>query len=80
MQTLPAADAPQRYYELILQKDLLGGWSVVRQYGRMGARGTLKKEHFGEREAAQNALMGYRDRQIKRGFKQMFVHAGGHRH
>jgi len=78
MQTAPGAGTPQRFYQLILQEDLLGGWSVVRQYGAMGARGTQKREHFASREAAQGALLTHRDRQLKRGFSIMFVHGGRH--
>ena len=66
-------DAP-RFYQLILQEDLLGGWSVVRQWGRMGSRGAFRKNHFESLESAQEALMSYRDHQLKKGFSVMFIH------
>ena len=77
MQTVPGPDGPQRFYQLILQEDLLGGWSVIRQFGAMGERGSQKSEHFHDRDSAQKSLMSHRDRQLKRGYSVMFVHGGG---
>ncbi len=76
MQTPPGRGEVPRYYQLILQEDLLGGWSLLRQWGRMGSRGALRKEHFDDRDAAQRALIAHRDQQLKRGFNVMFIHGG----
>lgn len=69
---------PSRFYQLILQEDLLGGWSVVRQWGRMGNRGAFRKEHFDSLGSAQEAVVNYRDRQLKKGFAVMFIHGDQH--
>ncbi len=76
MQTAPGQAQAPRFYQLILQEDLLGGWSVLRQWGRLGTRGALRKEHFDDLDAAQQALVDHRDEQIKRGFNVMFIHGG----
>ena len=74
MQTTPGVEGPPRFYELILQEDLLGGWSLIRQWGRTGTRGTHNKEHFTDQCAAQQALVEHRDRQLDKGFAIMFIH------
>ena len=73
MQTPPGGDAAPRYYHLFLQPDLLGGWTVVREYGRQGASGRLLRTHFPDRESAQAALVALRDAQLKRGYRVVFV-------
>ncbi|MEM7706073.1 MAG: WGR domain-containing protein [Pseudomonadota bacterium] len=73
MQTRPQPDQALRYYQLLLQEDLLGGWSLVRQWGPLGSRGTLRKEHFQSMDEAQAALIWQRDRQLGRGYQVMFI-------
>jgi predicted DNA-binding WGR domain protein len=77
MQTPPTAEGPPRFFELILQEDLLGGWSLIRQSGRTGTRGTLRKELFDDQVSAQQALVKHRDQQLRKGFVVMFIHGGG---
>jgi len=69
---------PLRYYQLILEKDLLGGWAVVREWGQQGAGGRIKREHFELQENAQNALMQLRDKQLARGYKVVFIQGQEH--
>ena len=72
MQSNPGSAEPQKYFQLILQQDLLGGWSLIRETGQQGTRGSLKREQFLDLEAAQAALVKARDQQLKRGFRVMF--------
>jgi predicted DNA-binding WGR domain protein len=72
MQSMPGSPEPQRYFQLILQQDLLGGWSLIRETGQQGSRGTLRREQFLDLESAQAALVKARDQQIKKGFRVMF--------
>lgn len=74
MQTRPQPDQVLRFYQLLLQEDLLGGWSLVRQWGPLGSRGTQRQEHFQTLDDAQDALMAQRDRQLGRGYQVMFIH------
>jgi predicted DNA-binding WGR domain protein len=79
MQTAPGdADAP-RYYQLALEQDLLGGWTLYREWGNQGGRATLKREQFLERDEALAAFQKARDAQIKRGFRVMFSQGLEHR-
>ncbi|MBX3689698.1 WGR domain-containing protein [Dokdonella sp.] len=66
------ADAP-RYYQIVLQQDLLGGWTLFREWGQQGRhRASSKSEVFLERDAALLAFERARDAQIGRGFRIMF--------
>jgi predicted DNA-binding WGR domain protein len=66
-----ASDAP-RYYQLVLQQDLLGGWTLYREWGQQGGRVSTKREVYLERDDALNAFEIARDAQLRRGFLVMF--------
>jgi len=71
---IPALDGkPPRFYHLALQPDLLGGWSLVREWGMQGSPGRVKKDHFADRDTALEALLRVRDTQLKRGYKVVFM-------
>jgi len=77
LQTPVSEDRPPRYYQLFLQEDLLGGWSLVKQWGFQGASGTMQREHYDTRDEAIEALMRHRDAQVKRGYRVMFFQGEG---
>ena len=71
---IPAFDGkPPRYYQLVLQEDLINGWTLVREWGQQGYAGRVKRDHFAERSSAEAALLRVRDSQLKRGFKVVFM-------
>ena len=72
MQTKPVSTESPRYYEIVLQQDLLGGWTLYRESGVQGGKATLKREQFLERDDALAAFEKARDAQLKRGFRVMF--------
>jgi predicted DNA-binding WGR domain protein len=74
LQTKPIAAEAPRYYRIALQQDLLGGWTLVREWGQPGGRTSLKRELFLERDAALSAFERARDAQLKRGFLLMYSH------
>ena len=76
MQSLAESSEAPKYYQLILQEDLLGGWTLIRQWGRMGARGSSRTQQFPDRESAQSALAEVRDQQQTKGFSVMFTQGG----
>jgi predicted DNA-binding WGR domain protein len=79
MQTPVTDDSPPRYYHLFLQEDLLGGWSVVREWGFQGSSGRVVRDHFATREAAESAVISGRDTQLKRGYRVMFMQGDTYR-
>ena len=73
MQTAPEPGKAPRFYHLFLQPDLLGGWTVVREWGRQGAAGRVKKDFFLQRDDAEMQLVSLRDTQLNRGFRIVFI-------
>ena len=73
MQTMGVSDASPRYYQLLLQEELLGGWSLISEWGAQGARGRSKREDFPGRDEAERALLASRDVQLQRGYRVVFV-------
>ncbi len=71
LQTKPQARETPRYYEIVLQQDLLGGWMLYREWGQQGGRASSKREVFLERDAALAAFESARDAQIRHGFHVM---------
>ena len=72
MQTQYQPEQPLRFYQLHLQPDLLGGWTLVRESGLQGARGQVTKEYFTRREEAEQMLIRRRDMQLKRGYRVVY--------
>ena len=73
MQIPAEGDKAPRYYHLHLQEDLIEGWTLIREWGYQGASGRLVKEHFDDRETAEDALLKVRDDQIRRGYQVVFM-------
>jgi predicted DNA-binding WGR domain protein len=72
MQTKPEASDAPRYYQLVLQQGLLGGWTLYREWGQQGGRASSKREVYLERDDALAAFEHARDLQLRRGFHVMF--------
>ncbi len=68
---------PPRFVQLILQQDLLGGWTLMREPGQTGGRSTLKREQYLERDAAMAALEKARDAQLRKGYRLVFAQGAG---
>jgi len=73
LQQRPSAGEIPKYVQLILQQDLLGGWSLLREAGQIGGKASLKREQFLDQDAALTAFERARDAQIKRGFQVVFA-------
>jgi predicted DNA-binding WGR domain protein len=73
MQTMGDSENAPRYYQLILQEELLGGWSLICEWGAQGTRGRHKRENFSDRGEAEQALLTYRDTQLQRGYQVVYV-------
>lgn len=73
LQAPPTGGGAPKYCHLILQQDLLGSWTLLRETGQQGGRASLKREVFFDQESAQSALLAARDQHLRRGFRVMFV-------
>lgn len=66
-------EQPPRFYQLLIQQDLIDGWNLIREWGQQGARGRSKRNHFDNRSEAEAALLRIRDTQIARGFSVVYT-------
>ena len=73
LQQKPAAGEAPKYVQLMLQQDLLGGWTLLRESGQIGGKAQLKRELYLERESAIAAFEKARDTQVRKGFQVMFT-------
>lgn len=73
LQLKPAAGEAPRFVQLVLQQDLLGGWSLLRESGHTGSRSQAKIEQFTDRDTAMAAFENARDTQLRRGYQVMFA-------
>ena len=73
MQNITADKKSPRFYNLMLQKDLLEGWTLIREWGPQGSPGRVKHDHHLTQEDAISALINVRDTQLRRGFQVVFT-------
>jgi predicted DNA-binding WGR domain protein len=57
-----------RFYVLRLQGDLLAGWSVVREWGRIGRAGRVRVDPHAQLEIAETAVWNIEARKRRRGY------------
>ena len=75
LQQRPLAGERPDYVQLILQQDLLGGWTLLRETGQIGGSAHAAQARTVPRPATQaiDAFEKARDAQLKRGFQVMFA-------
>lgn len=73
LQQRPDGREAPRFVQLMLQADLLGGWTLVRESGQIGGRSTLRRDVYLDHGSALSALEHARDAQLKKGFQLMFA-------
>jgi predicted DNA-binding WGR domain protein len=77
MQTRPinedGTSGTPRFFQLILQEELMGGWNMVKESGQQGYSGKVSKQQFETWEQAQEAMLTLRDKQALRGYHVVFM-------
>jgi predicted DNA-binding WGR domain protein len=58
-----------RFYKLDVQPTLFGGWSLVREWGRISRAGRVVIEHHATRGRADNALISKWAQKSKKGYR-----------
>jgi predicted DNA-binding WGR domain protein len=59
----------RRFYKLDIQPSLFGGWSLVREWGRIGRAGRVCVEFYQTRGVADLALIAKWAEKRKRGYR-----------
>ena len=67
-QPADGAQSP-RFLRLTLVPDLFGGWELLRESGRVGARSQLRRELYLKADEARHAYEKARDAELHRGFQ-----------
>jgi predicted DNA-binding WGR domain protein len=63
----PAKDMA-RFYRLDVQPDLFGGWTFIREWGRIGRGGTVRTRRFESEDEARAACERQRQLKERRGY------------
>jgi predicted DNA-binding WGR domain protein len=58
----------QRFYRLSLQPDLFGGCSLIREWGRLGSGGRVRRDGFESEGQAVSALVALSAAKTRRGY------------
>lgn len=58
----------RRFYKMLLAPSLFGEWVLVREWGRIGAAGTTKADHFPSPGEALLAMQELVRRKKRRGY------------
>ena len=59
-----------RFYQLHIAPGIFGDWSLVKEWGRVGSPGTLRKEWFEKEEEALLASDKIRSAKVKKGYRE----------
>jgi predicted DNA-binding WGR domain protein len=59
----------RQFYLLTVQRDLFGGATLVREWGRIGSKGKLKISHHVDEGQAVDVLAEVAQQKFKRGFR-----------
>lgn len=58
----------RRFYLMTVQRDLFGGAVLVKEWGRIGSSGRLKREHYADEGQAVDALAIAAKTKTRRGY------------
>jgi predicted DNA-binding WGR domain protein len=58
-----------RFYQLLVMPGLFDDWSLVKEWGRVGSPGTVRKEWFTTEQEAELASQKISGKKIKKGYR-----------
>ena len=73
LQSLSQDQGVPRFYQLSVQRDMIAGWTLIKESGRQGSKGRISKEHFASWEEAERAMLKHRDKQLAKGYSVVFI-------
>ncbi len=62
-----------RFYQLFVTPGLFGDWSLVKEWGRVGSPGTVRKDWFDTEEQAVIARQKIVDSKQKKGYQTVLL-------
>ena len=58
-----------RFYQLFVVPGIFNDWSLVKEWGRVGSPGTVRKEWFTTEQEAELASLQLSGKKIKKGYR-----------
>lgn len=78
MQQIPTEpERAPRFLHLHIQEDLIDGCNLIKETGYQGSSGKITRTHFNNVEAGTEAMLVERDKQLKRGYRVVFIEGQG---
>jgi predicted DNA-binding WGR domain protein len=68
LRRIDPAQNMRRFYRLDIERDLFGGVLLMKEWGRIGARGQIKAERYDSEALALDALQRQAERKKRRGY------------
>lgn len=65
------AEGQARFYRLAVWPDLFGGFSLAREYGRIGQPGLLRLDPYAEEDQASQAMQRIVRRKTRKGYQPL---------
>jgi len=62
-----------RFYQMFVAQGLLGEWSLIREWGRVGSPGTVRNDWFDTEEEAVIARQKIADSKQKKGYQNIIL-------
>lgn len=62
-----------RFYQMFVTPGIFGDWSLVREWGRVGSPGTVRKDWFDSDEQAITAELDLVSAKQKKGYQSVLV-------
>lgn len=69
MERHDAKNNMHRFYQMLVTPGLFDDWSLVKEWGRVGSPGTVRKEWFTTEQEAGIASQQLYSRKIKKGYR-----------
>lgn len=69
LQRLNPSNGRLGFYAIQIQRDLLGRWQVIREWGRVGSPGTLRQIPFDTHEGATSSMISWLDQLTQKGYQ-----------
>ena len=58
-----------RFYQIFVLPGIFDEWSIIKEWGRVGSPGTVRKEWFATEQEAEVASQALSDKKIKKGYR-----------
>jgi predicted DNA-binding WGR domain protein len=69
LRCIDPANNKRRFYAMSIEPTLFGEWSLVREWGRIGRGGRVRRDVFRSAGEALDALAALAEKKVRRGYR-----------